>query len=469
MEEQDTIVDKEPTFESGFLTDAHWTDEELHKFNKKYNSPFGKLYTSENDNLIVSQNIFLSPNDRKTRSNGNIFVIGGAGSGKTDCVILPNLMRALGSYVVADPEGRLYDVSYKKLEECGYDIKVLNVADPNISNKYNPLLYIRDQETIIDFVQCFIANTTPKESSDTCHARGEVTLFQAIIAYLIYHQNKQKRTLVNALKIVLWAIENYEQFEILFEEIRSQDSDDTAVRLFDQFKELPLETRVVICRMLTERLKAFCGDAETDITNDDTIQLHEIGNRKIIIFLTGFRAAAKQKALVPILCAQAFHAYSYHMFYEGANYCPPYHAFFFLDNLPELGTIPWLDFRIATYTKYGISVIMSTNSMKELERIYDESISTILRVSAAIVLLGGEKLLIHSQFTDEILMKRLLCKGPARSANVRPSLQTCLMVESSLHALETMNDNCLVLVHNMPAIMDKKYQAKVVSDCQINE
>ncbi|MFR4430455.1 MAG: hypothetical protein ACLT4D_14410 [Blautia faecis] len=47
----------------------------------------------EHNNLILSQNVRLSMNTRKTRRNLNVLVIGGSGAGKTLFMVKPNLLQ----------------------------------------------------------------------------------------------------------------------------------------------------------------------------------------------------------------------------------------------------------------------------------------------------------------------------------------------------------------------------------------
>lgn len=56
-------------------------------------------------NRVLSENVKISINTRKTRINNNVLVIGGAGSGKTLFLVKPNLMQMNTSFIVTDPKG----------------------------------------------------------------------------------------------------------------------------------------------------------------------------------------------------------------------------------------------------------------------------------------------------------------------------------------------------------------------------
>lgn len=74
-------------------------------FNAKYGTEI------EGNNKILSRNIRFRY-DESTLRNGNIFVVGGSGAGKTSFFLTPNLLRCHGSNVYTDPKGSL-------LEELG--------------------------------------------------------------------------------------------------------------------------------------------------------------------------------------------------------------------------------------------------------------------------------------------------------------------------------------------------------------
>ena len=61
--------------------DAKWL-EEMNEYNKKFTEPFGSVEHDGPNNMILSQDIFMSMNNQKIRRNMNVFVIGGSGAGK---------------------------------------------------------------------------------------------------------------------------------------------------------------------------------------------------------------------------------------------------------------------------------------------------------------------------------------------------------------------------------------------------
>ena len=94
---------------------------------------------NKNKGIILAEDNYL-PLDKL--GNVNVLVVGGSGSGKSASYSIPNAYQMLGSYVFTDPKGELYDKTAGYLKANGYDIKVLNLVNPENSDGYNPLMHI---------------------------------------------------------------------------------------------------------------------------------------------------------------------------------------------------------------------------------------------------------------------------------------------------------------------------------------
>lgn len=71
-------------------------------------------------------------------------VIGTTGTGKTQVLADPTIRilahsKEKPSMVLADPKGELYEDNYNILKEEGYDVQVLNLDNPYISSRWNPM------------------------------------------------------------------------------------------------------------------------------------------------------------------------------------------------------------------------------------------------------------------------------------------------------------------------------------------
>ena len=80
-------------------------------------------------------------------SDAHSLVIGSTGSKKTRLYVRPCLeilRRAKESVVVTDPKGELYELSADAFRADGYEVRVLNLRDPDHSDCWNPLKLARD-------------------------------------------------------------------------------------------------------------------------------------------------------------------------------------------------------------------------------------------------------------------------------------------------------------------------------------
>ena len=91
----------------------------------------------ESKNKILSENVRMSIDTRKTGLNNNVTVIGGSGSGKSFHYVLPNGMMATTSMILTDPKAELYHKLGAVLEMQGYRVIALNLIDMDESDSYS--------------------------------------------------------------------------------------------------------------------------------------------------------------------------------------------------------------------------------------------------------------------------------------------------------------------------------------------
>lgn len=140
-------------------------------------------------NRIISQNIRMSLNTRRTNLNNNVLIVGGAGAGKSFRWVKPNLYQLNSSFIVTDPKGELVRSCAPTLEKNGYNVKVLNLLNAEgMMNSicYNPFAYIKTEIDIIKLISNIVSNTTEKnaQKGDPFWENAEKMLLQAIFMYV---------------------------------------------------------------------------------------------------------------------------------------------------------------------------------------------------------------------------------------------------------------------------------------------
>ena len=103
------------------------------------------LSNGETRGLVLGKEIYL-PEDK--RGNMNTLIVGGPGSGKSAAFSVPNILNMLGSYVITDYLGELYEKTHCYLEKNGYKVITINYEQGIHNYKYNPLNHVRNDEDI---------------------------------------------------------------------------------------------------------------------------------------------------------------------------------------------------------------------------------------------------------------------------------------------------------------------------------
>ena len=128
---------------------------------------------------------------------------GGSGAGKSASYVIPNALQLLGSYVFTDPKGELYDKTASYFKSKGYEVKVLNLVNPQNSDGYNPLHHINN-EIDVDI----IANTIVEgqgdggKSSDPFWDDMSEMLMKALIYYLKATRPLEEQSLASCSELV---------------------------------------------------------------------------------------------------------------------------------------------------------------------------------------------------------------------------------------------------------------------------
>lgn len=110
------------------------------------------VYGKEKDyNVINGEEVvgFKYAKDVAT-ANKNTLIVGAPGSGKTYTVGLNNVLQAFrrgDSLVITDPKGEIYTKTSLLAKQMGYEVKVLNTADPEYSDYWNCLNETINAET----------------------------------------------------------------------------------------------------------------------------------------------------------------------------------------------------------------------------------------------------------------------------------------------------------------------------------
>lgn len=382
-----------PGKESG---SAKWYSD-MNKFNKEYSDPPGTKDHNGRNNMILSNEVFLNMNTRKTFFNNNVLVIGGSGSGKSRFFVKPNILQANCNYIVTDPSGEMLTAMGHFLEEKGYEIRVFNLVEMSKSHCYNPFEYIREDEDVLTMIDCLITNTTPPnaKSGDQFWVKSETALLQALCFYLREKCAKEDQNFTSVMKLLRAAEvdennpDKESTLDRMFNKLKAENPDSMAVKSYAIFKMGAGKTLKSILISCGVRLQVFNLKAVANLTSVDNIDLASLGTDKKALFVITPQASQTYNFLVSMLYSQLFET----LYFEGNKKIEAGIPFdcevrFLLDEFVNIGQIPQFTKKLATMRKYSISCSIIIQNLAQLKPLYEDW-ETIIGNCDTMIFLGG--------------------------------------------------------------------------------
>ncbi len=354
---------------------------------------------SKNKGIILAEDNYL-PVDKI--GNVNVLVVGGSGSGKSASYSIPNAYQMLGSYVFTDPKGELYDKTAGYLKANGYDIKVLNLVNPENSDGYNPLMHIQS-EIDVDV----IANTIIKgqdsdgKGSDPFWDNNAEMLLKSLIYYLLEKRPKEEINLTSCAEMVRAAASS--NGTNLLRELMSELPLSHPARTNFQSVEVVAgseKTYSSILSTLQSKLGKFDSQEIANVTSTNTINFEDIANHKTAVYVISSDTHTAYNFLLTIFFAQMIQQlYNYADMNGGKLKVPTY---FILDEFANIGQIPDFDKKISTSRSRGISFSVILQNLDQLEAVYEKSYETIMGNCDTHVFLGSNSFKTVEYFSKQL-------------------------------------------------------------------
>ena len=344
---------------------------------------------SKNKGIILAEDNYL-PVDKI--GNVNVLVVGGSGSGKSATYSIPNAYQMLGSYVFTDPKGELYDKTAGYLKANGYDIKVLNLVNPENSDGYNPLMHIQS-EIDVDV----IANTIIKgqdsdgKGSDPFWDNNAEMLLKSLIYYLLEKRPKEEINLTSCAEMVRAAASS--NGTNLLRELMSELPLSHPARTNFQSVEVVAgseKTYSSILSTLQSKLGKFDSQEIANVTSTNTINFEDIANHKTAVYVISSDTHTAYNFLLTIFFAQM----------NGGRLKVP--TYFILDEFANIGQIPDFDKKISTSRSRGISFSVILQNLDQLEAVYEKSYETIMGNCDTHVFLGSNSFKTVEYFSKQL-------------------------------------------------------------------
>ena len=350
------IKEKDATFGS-----ANWaTIDEARDFlsvGKEDGLIFGK--TEKNETISLPQSTFL---------NKNVAIFGSSGSKKTRAFALINILKQaeLGNSIICtDSKSELYKKTCKYLEKKGYNVKILNLVNPDYSDCWNPIYEVENDTDAQVFSEIVIANTelAGNKSGDQFWTRSEQNLLKALILHIALEVDDEQKKNMRYLYSIL-ASGNLKNVDAVFTD--SKGATKASYNIYAQATDIVKQS---IVTGLATRLQIFQTDDINAMTMLRDIDLELPGKEKCAYFCVSsdmdstfdFLAGLFFSFLFIKLVRKADRNISGRLEKE---------TYFILDEFPNIGRIPSFEKKISTLRSRGINTSIIFQSIAQLKNRY---------------------------------------------------------------------------------------------------
>lgn len=415
---------------------------------------------SKNSGLILAEDNYLPLNKL---GNINVLIVGGSGSGKSASYSIPNAHLGLGSYIFTDPKGEIYDTTAGYLREQGYEIKLLNLVNPESSDSYNPIFHVQSQLDV-DIIASTIVKGQKAESStaDPYWDNMSELLLKALIYYLLATRPPEEQNLASCAELVRAANNNGDS-NLLSDLINKLPYDHPARMNFKSVELASEKTYSSILSSLQSSLGKFDSKEIADVTSTNTIDFEDLVTKKTALYVVSSDTHTAYDFLLTIFFSQMIQ--QLYDFADKNGGKLPVPAFFILDEFANIGQIPDFDKKISTSRSRGISFSVILQNLDQLKGIYEKSYETIIGNCDTHVFLGSNSYETVEYFSKELGEKTIshyskstnrdnhaIRQGFSESDQI---MARALMTPDELRRMD--NNECIIFEKGLKPIRAKKY------------
>ena len=437
----------------------------------------GDTPTSEKGNhRILSQNVRMNIDNRLTKFNNNILVIGGSGAKKTFGFVKPNILQMNTSFIVTDPKGEILRSEGELLRQNGYNVRVLNLIDMDSSDGYNPFDYIRDENDIPILIGNLIGNTTPKNAmqNDPFWEKSEGMFLQALFYYVWLEEGPKTRNIRTVLRLLREAEVTKDEPSELDKRMwkLSQTSplgeDHPAYVMYQKCMRGAGDTVRSIIISANARLAKLENEKVLRMMDHDDMHFEELGigengdeQTKTALFCLIPDSDKTYNFIVGMLYTQAFQRlYKIADSEYGGEL--PIHVTFMLDEFANVALPDDFCSLISTMRSRSISSVIIIQNLAQLKALFKDTWETITGNCDTTIYLGGNEQSTH-EYISKLLGKGTIDKrsnGETRgrqgsSSRNYDALGRELMTPDEVGRLN--RNKCIVNVAGQYPVVDDKY------------
>lgn len=388
---------------------ARWaSDDEKKKFADPEGVPVAKgMYVSFNAGKKINKV------KQAAITNTNKVVIATSGGGKTEGVIKPDVMQMIGNYFVIDPKGSVYQDCAYLLKKNGYNIRVLNFYDVDLSHHYNPYAYINSELDVINLGSDFM-NATKEDGERNDYWTGAAEdFFTSLILYIYKSKDETNKSFERVVQI-LTSIDYQDrklspvcEYSLLMEKYaidrENEDLDEDKVVLnYKGMKGLPQETLGGVVANLQKRLGLWYTEVVSKFTAEDEMEFDNFTkpNSKEAIFVIYPIGSTTFKPIISMFYQQFISRMKY-MASQKCGGSLPVLLNIEADEICQISKIPTLKDDIATIRSLGMRMTFVCQSLTQLEAKYEKEAKDILSNCGIICFFGSRDDKIRKWLCEE--------------------------------------------------------------------
>lgn len=262
---------------------------------------------------ILAEDIFQNNNTWDTLLNNNDLIIGPSGAGKTRGYVIPNVLQANESMIIADTKGDLKAKLSPYLQARGYEVRHINFKNTADSDGYNPLDFIYynkrtgyyDQQSLLTISHALVPDILGDK--DPFWNNSARMYLLSMIAFVLEAYPPKEHHLHNVLQVFLKSTGNAfkEQIQALYR--RNPESYAYQTYLLYRNNVKSEKTDASIRAVLSEKFNGLFNKSLFYMyTNDNRIDFSNIGEKKTAIFLSISDMDRSLDRLIDIFYTQAF-------------------------------------------------------------------------------------------------------------------------------------------------------------------
>lgn len=296
---------------------------------------------------------------------GSLITIAPPGSGKTQCFVIPNMLNWKGAAVVLDIKGEIYAATHKWREKNVGKVYKFSPLDPNNSNSYNPLTFVRDEPDYIWEDSRFLADMmiVPSGASDPFWENMARDVLTAAIAHVTFNNEPYDRAMSKVLDIIYGI-----GWDEMITSLKTNVLVSSMRRMGSSLEEMEKKQRDSVLKTAQSSLSAWQGERIAKVTNKSDWNPLDLRNGKPTIYICiNPNEIESYLSVIRVFIAQHIRMLTTELPQRGA--AP---VLFMLDELPRLKKMSPVDEALNIGRQYGIKLWMFAQSYGQLKDAYSD-------------------------------------------------------------------------------------------------